>query len=261
MPLSELGRRLREGRLRADAAAITFDDAYASALRTGAPLLKRYGLTATVYLPADLVDRGKPFWWDELAAIVLAFEGKVLRWRGSDVPMPPPDLRDRIWEAGAGPSTPRQQLFQSLWSELRTSKPAEVDAAMAELRAENRSDEHGADAPMSTSGLRGLPLIEYGSHALTHPSLPALDDKQKHDEIEGSRRRCADLTGKLPLTFAYPYGDRDAASVRLVQESGYTCAVTTDDEFVTRQSDPFALPRIAVGNWRADQLRDRLRGL
>jgi peptidoglycan/xylan/chitin deacetylase (PgdA/CDA1 family) len=263
MPLSEFARRHRDGRLRRDAIAITFDDAYASVLTTAAPLVKRHGLTATVFLPVALIERGRLFWWDELAQIILNFAGEKLRWKGSELSVPPPSERDRIWEPDAEPATPRQSLFHSLWSQLRTMHPDDLEQSMAELRAQSGDCGQNGEGPVSGSALRQAspPLIEFGSHALTHASLPALDDRQKRREIEESRSRCEALTGKTPVTFAYPYGDRDTASMRLAEEAGYACAVTTDPGFVTSHSDPFALPRLAVGNWRADQLSDALRGL
>ena len=79
LPLGEFARVHRAGRLKGNAVALTFDDGYASSLKAAVPLLERLGLSATVFLPAELIERGREFWWDELARIVLTFRGKKFR--------------------------------------------------------------------------------------------------------------------------------------------------------------------------------------
>jgi len=43
--------------------AITFDDAYRSVLELAAPILTRYGMPATVFVPTSFPDRGEPMSW------------------------------------------------------------------------------------------------------------------------------------------------------------------------------------------------------
>lgn len=71
MPLRELAARHREKRLPDGAVAITFDDGYADNLRIAKPILKTYGLPATVFMTAGSIGREREFWWDELERIVL----------------------------------------------------------------------------------------------------------------------------------------------------------------------------------------------
>ena len=54
--------------------------------------------------------------------------------------------------------------------------------------------------------------IEFGSHALTHASLPGLPRAEKAREIRGSVAACEELAGTHPLTFAYPFGDFDPSA-------------------------------------------------
>ena len=97
-------------------------------------------------------------------------------------------------------------------------------------------------------------ILQWGSHALTHPSLPSLSPTEKKREIEESRARCGDIFGQPPQTFAYPYGDRDSESEAVVADSGYLSAFTTRFNTVDSQDSAFALPRMQAGNWRAATL-------
>jgi peptidoglycan/xylan/chitin deacetylase (PgdA/CDA1 family) len=110
-PLTEFAQLHREGRLPVDAVAITFDDGYGSVLEVAAPVLSRAGAPATVFLSAELIERGGEFWWDELQNIALvpmphSFDSAMTRCRlgrgASAIFVGPPELqRER---RGNGPS-------------------------------------------------------------------------------------------------------------------------------------------------------------
>ena len=97
-------------------------------------------------------------------------------------------------------------------------------------------------------------LVDFGSHSLSHASLPLLGPREKAREIRESLSRCAELTGTEPRSFAYPYGDFDPESARIVAQAGFQCACRADGWFVGRKTSRFALPRIFVGNWDSARL-------
>ena len=68
-------------------------------------------------------------------------------------------------------------------------------------------------------------------------------------EIGDSLARVERLTGRRPTSFAYPYGNLDAESEQLVEDSGFECACATLGTAVTPGSRLFALPRKQVGDW------------
>jgi peptidoglycan/xylan/chitin deacetylase (PgdA/CDA1 family) len=43
--------------------AVTFDDAYRSVIELARPILDRYGVPATVFVPTDFIDAGEPLHW------------------------------------------------------------------------------------------------------------------------------------------------------------------------------------------------------
>ena len=265
LPLSEFALRQRNGTLPAAAAAVTFDDGYACATKIALPILERLGVPATVFVPADLIDRGREFWWDELEQLVLGTREAELAVDGQSVALGERSADDRRWRPNAQPATPRQKAFHQLWSRLRVTPPADLRAAMEHLRGQSshRPAARESHRPLTAEEAAGerSELLEWGSHALSHPSLPLLSSEEKRREIVGSVERCAALTGCIPKTFAYPYGDRDEESEALVAEAGFVCGCTTQHRAVARKISPFALPRVHVGNCGADVLSRELRSL
>ena len=88
--------------------------------------------------------------------------------------------------------------------------------------------------------------VDAGAHSRTHPALPRVDDQAARAEIEGSRAELAAMLGAPPTSFCYPaglYGERER---RLVDEAGFTTAVTVRCGVNTAATDPLALARTIV---------------
>ena len=89
--------------------------------------------------------------------------------------------------------------------------------------------------------------VRFGSHTLTHPSLPNLSAKELRREVADSKHRLEDLLGQEMTAFAYPYGDTNRRVRAAVIEAGYKVAFTTTEGLNTWQ-DPFALRRIDIND-------------
>ena len=91
------------------------------------------------------------------------------------------------------------------------------------------------------------PLVDIGSHTVTHSNMRSLTPDRMRAEARDSKEALERLTG-MPITaFAYPYGGYDhysAATQRVLQELGYKLVATTN--WRTRQADPMSIGRICL---------------
>jgi peptidoglycan/xylan/chitin deacetylase (PgdA/CDA1 family) len=256
LSLVEFATMHRDNTLPANAIALTFDDGYSCAGEIAAPMLEKAAVSATVFIPPELIMRGRPFWWDELQQLILTHDDDLLRFEGARFTLGAKQSRDWRWKPGSPPQTPRQKAFHDIWSALLKRAPTEIDRAIADLR--NHADRPPARTPhpMRPEVIRRLAggPLEFGSHALAHPWLSTLDREEKAREVRASVKACAALSGSAPKTFAYPFGNFDAESEQIVEEAGFACGCTTLGTAVGPGSRPFALPRVAVGNWTPRQL-------
>jgi peptidoglycan/xylan/chitin deacetylase (PgdA/CDA1 family) len=264
LPLAEFSRLHRAGELPAKAVAITFDDAYACVAEVAAPMLETAGVPATIFVPPELIERGQEFWWDDIQRMVLDAQATTVAVDGEAIELGRRSAEDRHWPPNEPPRTDRQKAFHAIWAKLRVKSPAELRAAVEQLRKNLGAPEtpRASHRPMTVAEARAIRSanVHFGSHALTHPSLPCLDPAEKRHEILDSVAQCTALTKEKPTTMAYPYGDFDSESEELAAEAGFDCACTTEHAFVTAGSRPFALPRIQVGNWSPGRLRQVLEG-
>jgi hypothetical protein len=63
------------------------------------------------------------------------------------------------------------------------------------------------------------------------------------------------FSGSLPTGFAYPHGERDADTMQLVENAGYSWACSTRWAAIDRSNyNLFDLPRIGVNAWSGREL-------
>ncbi len=101
-----------------------------------------------------------------------------------------------------------------------------------------------ADEPiLSADVLRELAAdgVEIGGHGLDHRSMAGLDDAELRRQCVDVREQLADATGRLPRSFAYPFGHFDRRAQMAVEAAGYEVAFSVHDD-----AGPFAISRVDV---------------
>jgi peptidoglycan/xylan/chitin deacetylase (PgdA/CDA1 family) len=230
--LADLVVGLAGGTLPRRSVAVTFDDGYRDNLTTAKPLLARHEVPGTVFVVSQYVGSPRDFWWDELD-----------------------DLCRRPAAVSAGLD------YRTTWERLR---PLPMDERLVEL--DRLWATIGGEPPRATSvlpagelvELAADGLVEVGAHTATHPVLPWLERSAQLEEIRSSKETLEQILGRPAMTFSYPHGEHDAASVACAREAGLSCACTTQPEATKRDTDPFRIPRVFVGDWPADELEARL---
>ncbi|UXN02827.1 polysaccharide deacetylase family protein [Bartonella sp. HY406] len=87
---------------------------------------------------------------------------------------------------------------------------------------------------------------EVGSHTLTHPHLSQLSSDMAFTEINQSKQNLETALNIKLSSFAYPYGDENDEIRHIVQQAGYSNAVTTRRGRAKSQDNAFELPRHSV---------------
>ncbi len=103
-------------------------------------------------------------------------------------------------------------------------------------------------------------LIEFGAHTMTHPNLNEIADTQALLEIKQSKQWLEQLLGRCD-NFAYPFGRFSDKHMKMVQELGFSSAVSTKKRIEPcSDNNQYRLPRISIsGLMNPVQLRIALR--
>jgi peptidoglycan/xylan/chitin deacetylase (PgdA/CDA1 family) len=224
--------RLDHGPVPEHALAVTFDDGYRSVLTHAAPLLRRQRVPATVYLVTSVLDSESLIWVEELNWFLRTHPGAahlVAASVGCSENSSVLELLDCVRQRG----TP--QIIRALLQQLRLQHGCEP----AQL---------ATSEPLYLSWEDALQLRSYGlgigNHTRSHVSLPVQDPATQLAEIREARERLSARFGPVK-SFAFPFGDHDAASKLLARKAGHDTVMLVGG--VNRPvPDPCRLARIPV---------------
>ena len=213
---------IKNGCVRNDQIAVAFDDGYLDNLTNALPLLEKYGVPATVFITAGMMDSKVGFYWDTMEQLVIS--GKI-------------PLED----------------YKRIQVELRGLTFDEINARVASLFSQfSMTPVFMEDRELlgleQLRLLSGHPLIDIGNHTMHHEMLTNAG-LSLESSILAAGSLINRITGGLADLFCYPFGCFNDETKRFLSSNGYVAAVTTRRGEVHNNSDPFELPRYQIRNW------------
>lgn len=213
--------------------AFTFDDGLRSFATVAQPIMHWLGIPSTVFVCAGLVEGGDWIWNVEAR--------ERLRW------LEETEGRLHLPELDAPSGEPESIVLwmKSLPMEARERAEALLRSRTRDFRREEAS--HLGHDPMSWEEMRALPADEVivGSHTMTHPILPTLDEADQRWELAESRRVLEEKLDRPVLHFAYPNGAGDEVTLAIVKEI-YVSSWGVERGFITPGDDPYRLRRFPM---------------
>jgi peptidoglycan/xylan/chitin deacetylase (PgdA/CDA1 family) len=200
--------------------AVTFDDGWIDNYQYAYPLLRRYGVPATIFLPTGLTGTGDWLWSDRLGDLLYARRrGTFEEWDA---------LIERAKQLS---EEDREQLLGTIAAEAGGTAPP----------AMRRFVNWDEVAEMSRHG------IAFGSHSISHANLTRLSAAALERELRGSLETLGRPGVNHVPVLAYPNGDHTDAVVSAARAAGYRAAVTVRRGLESCvPADRFRLRRIAV---------------
>jgi glycosyltransferase involved in cell wall biosynthesis/peptidoglycan/xylan/chitin deacetylase (PgdA/CDA1 family) len=265
--LAFLGRRYRFVPLRdlfrkppaelRDACAVVFDDGFDDFREYAHPILKRHGVPVTVFLAAGCVDRGQTLWTSQIDNML------------GHTAQPTVTVRIDGW-ARSFPLDSVASRFRSALDvkALLTSVAAERVPGVVDELKRTLGHREEADPPlMSWETVRALRRqgVEFESHSLSHPYLPAVESESRlREELERSKSLIEAQAGEAVSYIAYPIGGhspRVTAAARRCYDAGF--AVEDGLVELVRLKDEeyrFRIPRVNVHDADPRELFFRING-
>lgn len=251
LPLREALARLTADALPRRAAAITFDDGYRDNLTAAAPVLRRHGVPATVFVATGYCDGG--WMWNDriIESVRNTGRASVPAREGVYAAMPLDDEAARVRAAHAVIEAIRR-------------RPADERAREVAVLEERLDVRLPAGPMMSLADVRAIRAAgwDVGAHTVSHPILRTLDDTAARREIEDSRAALVDALREPIDLFAYPNGkpgaDYTPAHVAMVRAAGFRAAVSTRPAPALPGVDMHEVPRFTPWDRAPDRFCLRL---
>lgn len=211
---------------------LTFDDGLGNHFDAAYPVLRKLALPATYFVCPELIERRSWIWNQEARERLKSMAAQARA-----------DFAQRTLAcADAG--------VEALIERMKGLPIAERQRVEADLRA--RTPEFAPSAlqrrrfdPLTWGELQGLDpaLITIGSHTLSHPILPTIDDAMLEREVRDSRQMLEQRLGRAVDLFCYPNGAQDDR-VHAAVARHYRAAVTTRYGLVPPTTDAHRMVRI-----------------
>lgn len=251
--MDEMHRRMTERAFDRRFACFTFDDGYRDNRDFALPVMRDFGAPFTVYATSEFASHTGRLWW-------VALERLVAKATRIDVEIAGEDLH-----LDCGTTSAKQSAFGALQGRLQGMEAGECNRIVSDLCQRHGVDDAAISAElcMSWDELAHFskdPLVTIGAHTLSHCNLAKASPDDALREMAGSRSNIQAQLGLPADHFAYPYGDRSAATARefdLARQIGFRTAVTTRPGmlFSENADHPMALPRLSLnGNYQQKRL-------
>ena len=221
LPLGEALERCATGTLPARAIALTFDDGTADFALHAVPILREFGMPATVYLTTYYCARCVP-----VPNTAIAY----LLWKGREHAIDVAELETEAWSALDNSSArAKDALVRRVAERCGVDYDAFVCSRLFQI--------------MTPEEVRALPVdlinVELHTHRHRTPRDPGLFTR----ELVENRDRITELRTVSPTHFSYPSGDYRPDMLPLLREQGIRSATTCDPGYVTSTTDPLQAPR------------------
>jgi len=228
---------------------LTFDDGWADFFNYAFPVLKSHRVPATIFVPTDFIGTDKWFWTDRLGFLLLRQQKIGFR----------ADPREQQSEDTAvnkilGSSGPLAERLEAAISHLKAFPPEHIENILLNMASVLHADPSPPGRAFLTweeiREMAASGLVSFGSHTAGHSILTTIGEDMVRQELLQSKRKL--LAEKIVspgfIPFCYPNGNFDPKIARLVRETGYSLAVSTEYGWNGGDADIYALNRIPIHN-------------
>lgn len=224
--------------------AFTLDDGYRDNQQFAQPVFQKHGVPFTVFVTAGFSDRTRTIWWETLEQMLAVSERITL------------ELGEEEQQFRTASILEKYVAFDYITDRFPGGDEDQFVAAIDDA-AHRAGVDPEAIVEREILGVNELrsfsrePLVRLGAHTVTHISLAHAALDRMVEEIRRSADFVAEISGKQPESFAFPYGDVSAACHRefnQISELGFSVAVTTRPGLLHAANSvmPTAMPRVSL---------------
>jgi peptidoglycan/xylan/chitin deacetylase (PgdA/CDA1 family) len=212
-------------------AVITFDDGFASNYHLAFPILRRFNLSAVIYLATEFVDEKIPIWVDRV-------DYAMSRAGGSKMDLV--TTKNRLKTMAHNQTLNEVRLLEEKLGH------GLVNVTAPDVPSIYRALDWQQIREMASSG-----LISFGSHTHSHIILGRANPESILNEIKISRSIIETETGSPCRHFCYPNGtsmDFSETSEAILKDQKFVSSVTTLGGLNRPPCSPFLLRRLGITN-------------
>ena len=241
VPLSRMVERITDLEpLPSRLAAITIDDGYRDAYDVAYPLLRRYGVSASLFVVTEFANRRAWIWTDKARFLTQQAAPQRLNMK----------IRESELSLELNGETSRRNASERINSIIKRLPDESKEEAIRRLSLAlgvaipQAPPEEFSSVTWDQAREMYANGVEIGSHTLTHPILTNVGDERLRRELRDSKSHLEEVLRHQVDLFCYPNGDNDERVQSEVARAGYRAAVTVVNGLNQRGDDPLSLRRV-----------------
>jgi peptidoglycan/xylan/chitin deacetylase (PgdA/CDA1 family) len=208
------------------------DDCYRDTYSEIVPLFRRHGVPVTLFVTTGIPDATMSMWGAGLEQIIRERDFVMLDGR-------------RVGTKTLDEKVAVFQDIQRLWDGPEAREHYSHFCRDNGYDEEAIHEQHAITWEMLTE-LAADPLVEIGSHTVSHPRISSLSAEAAFAELCDSKARLQQKLGVRVENFAFPYGrtaDCGPRDFALARKAGYASVATTRKGILRIGRDVYDLPR------------------
>ncbi|MGD9160754.1 MAG: polysaccharide deacetylase family protein [Desulfobacteraceae bacterium] len=231
-------------------AVITFDDGWKDNYVNAFPILKKYGVPATIFLSTGFIETGDVFWQEKLRFLLTEFLKLPLNERDAFIKNfnnIPDNLKDCMAHGN-------KSVIMDTPETLMDMDEEGLNTFINDLEEFLRFPEF----PMKDNGFMTWEnaremmnaKIDFGSHTVSHKIMTQISSKEILEELSISKSKIEKELNMQVMAFAYPNGNYNNMIMEKVKKTGYHYAVSVDEGLNSVNTDPFCMKRLHIDELR-----------
>jgi peptidoglycan/xylan/chitin deacetylase (PgdA/CDA1 family) len=227
---------------------ITFDDGWLDNYLYAFPVLKKYNIPATIFLPTAFIGTNEWFWPDKMSHLLWHYYRDSVRQKHRELVNP---VKDKYWWLVNSNGKSVGERIEATLEKCKELPPNDVDSILGDMKTALRVEFPDKRLLLNWSEIEEMSKhdISFGSHSSTHKFLTNISAEEVRQEIEDSQHVLQDRDINYIPVFCYPNGNYTQKIAEQTKQAGYVAAVST--QFGFEDNPPhylFGLKRIGIHN-------------
>ncbi|WP_196607054.1 polysaccharide deacetylase family protein [Pectinatus frisingensis] len=246
-------------RIETPSVIITFDDGYADNYYNAVPILKKYGVPATIFVTTGRIGTSKEPWCDDVERAILLNDFLI----GETIEIDFGNVGKFSWNIND--KTSREKAYYEIHNILLT-----VDADVREsilkglfkrYGGADIRDKHRYMNRQELETLSKSSLITIGGHTVSHTRLSIQNYDEQLKEIKDSKEYLENILKKKINVFSFPFGgkaDYTGDTLQILEYLKFKRSASNFSGQFHTWTNKYEIPRQIVRNWDIDDFKHNL---